>query len=252
MSKSSTGRLILLSGASCMGKGSMIKALKKFYPKLYRNLKRVVLYNSRQPRPGETDGVEFRFRPRAYIEKLAARKKLLTLELRGDLHALNLKKLTRIVAKHDVILIDSPFMIRALLADGQLPKVPIVSIMMVPLSRDEIVFYKKRKDRFFPLDGFVIDLMRRKLLRRTRKQKNILSTKDLEDVEVRAQSAYPELREAHHFDYVLVNHEGGEAEFWNSFYYPVGDPLRCLRAFAKILKGKKPKWAEKWEEGLVP
>ena len=64
--------------------------------------------------------------------------------------------------------------------------------------------------------------------------------------------AYAELREAPYFDYVLVNHEGGDNEYWNSFYYPVGDPLRCLRAFAKLLKGKKPNWAEKWEEGLVP
>lgn len=247
-----TGRLILLSGPSCMGKGSMIKALKKFYPKPHRNLKRIVLFNSRPPRPGETDGVEFRFRPRAYIEKLAVKKSLLTLELRGDLHALNIKKLTKIVAKHDAILIDSPYMISALLAHGQLPKVPIISILLSPLSREEILFYKKRMDRIFPLEGFVADLMRRKLLRRTRRQKNILSTKDLEDVEVRAKSAYGELREAHHFDYVLVNHEGGDNEYWNSFYYPVGDPLRCLRAFAKLLKGRKSNWAEKWEEGLMP
>ena len=252
MGEAKTGRLIFLTGPSCMGKGSMLKALKKFYPELYRSLKRVVLFNSRQPRPGETDEVEFKFRPRAYIEKLAEKKQLVTVELRGDLHALDIKKLNKVVAKGDAILIDSPFMIRALLAHGQLPKVPIVSVMMVPLSREEILFFKKRKDRIFPLDGFVADLMRRKLLRRTRKQKNILSLKDLEDVEVRAQAAYNELREAHHFDYVLVNHEGGEAEYWNSFYYPVGDPLRCLRTFGKLLKGKKARWAEKWEPGLVP
>ncbi len=252
MSTQQTGRLILLSGPSCMGKGSMVKALKKFFPKVYRNLKRVLLYNSRPPRPGETDGVEFRFRPRGYIEEVAKRKKLVTVELRGDLHALDVRKLTKIVAKHDALLIDSPFMIAALRGAGQLPNVPTISIMMVPLSRDEILFYKKRKKRIFPLEDFVVDLMRRKLLRRTRKQKNILSAPDLEAVELRAKSAYLELREAHHFDHILVNHEGGEAEFWNSFYYPVGDPLRCLRAFAKILKGKKPKWVEKWEEGLVP
>ena len=68
------GRLIFLSGPSCMGKGTLVKVLKKFYPELYDNIKHVVMYNSRKPRPGETDGVEFRFRPRAYVEQLVKEK----------------------------------------------------------------------------------------------------------------------------------------------------------------------------------
>jgi guanylate kinase len=252
MANQKTGRLIFLSGPSCMGKGTLIKVLKKFHRELYDNLKRVVLYNSRQPRPGETDGVEFHFRPRGYVERMVKEKGLLAIEVRGDLHAVNVKKIHKIVKKHDAILIDTPYMVKAMRDHPDMPKVPILSILMVPLSREEILFYKSIAGQIFPLEDFVTDLMRRKLLRRTRKQKNNLSLKDLEEIELRARNAYGELKEAHHFDYVLVNHEGGDSEYWSSFYYPVGDPLKVLNAFAELLRGQQPAWAEKWEKDLVP
>jgi guanylate kinase len=235
-----------------MGKGSLVKSLKKFHPRLYRNLRRVVAYNSRPPRPGETDGVEFHFRPRAYIEELVQRKGLVALESRGDLHAVNMKKLNKIIARRDALLMDAPHMVAALLAHPQIPKVPTFTIIMSPLSREEILFYKEECVRSFSLEEFVTDLMRRKLLRRTRRQKNILSLRDLEEVEVRARSAYAELKQAHLFDYVFINHEGGDNEYWNSFYYPVGDPLRVLNCFVDLLEGRPPACAEKWEPGLVP
>lgn len=246
------GRLIFLSGPSCMGKGTLVKVLKKFHRDLFDNMKRVVMYNSRKPRPGETDGVEFHFRPRAYVEQLIKDREFLGLEVRGDLHAVNLKKLNKVLQKHDALLIDTPYMCRALCEHPNVPKAPMLRVMMAPLSRDEILFYKTLQDQVFPLEDFVTDLMRRKLLRRARRQKNNLGLHDLEEVETRARNAYHELQEAHHYDYVLVNHEGGDAEYWSSFYYPVGDPLRCMRAFAALLAGKEPTWAERWEKELVP
>ena len=54
------------------------------------------------------------------------------------------------------------------------------------------------------------------------------------------------------FDYVLVNHVGGDSEFWNNFYYPVGDPLRVLHAFVALLEGRVTAEAEKRNEELVP
>jgi guanylate kinase len=43
------------------------------------------------------------------------------------------------------------------------------------------------------LIDFVTDVMRRKLLRRTQRQKGILSLQDLENIERRAKSAYDEI-----------------------------------------------------------
>ena len=95
------------------------------------------------------------------------------------------------------------------------------------------------------------DLMRCKLLRRTQRQKSILSLKDLENIERRASSAYTELKEAWHFDYVIPNHDGEDSENWDAFYYPVGDARKTLLTFANVVGGKVSPAVEKWEKGLL-
>jgi hypothetical protein len=62
------------------------------------------------------------------------------------------------------------------------------------------------------LPELVTDVMRRKLLRRTRRQKGELSLSDVENVETRARSAYLELQEAWHFQHVIPNHDGEDSE----------------------------------------
>ena len=94
--------------------------------------------------------------------------------------------------------------------------------------------------------------MRRKLLRRTRKQKGELSLKDLENIEKRASSAFLEMQDAHHFQYVIPNHEGEDSENWDAFYYPLSDARKSLLAFAALLKGENTDFAENWEESLLP
>jgi guanylate kinase len=102
------------------------------------------------------------------------------------------------------------------------------------------------------LADFVTDVMRRKLLRRTQRQKGILSLNDLENIERRAASAYVELKEAPHFDHVIPNHDGEDSENWDAFYYPVGDARKVLLAFADLLSGNVPSCAEKWDMDLLP
>jgi guanylate kinase len=42
------GRLVILSGPSCVGKSPLAKALAKFYPEIRKTLQPLVLYNSRE------------------------------------------------------------------------------------------------------------------------------------------------------------------------------------------------------------
>ena len=58
------GRLIILSGPSCVGKGPLHTAFHNFYPERAANLQKIVLYNCRAPRPGEIDGKDYHFRSR--------------------------------------------------------------------------------------------------------------------------------------------------------------------------------------------
>ena len=46
------------------------KALAKFYPARRKTLQPLVLYNSRDARPGEVDGVDYDFRSREQVENL--------------------------------------------------------------------------------------------------------------------------------------------------------------------------------------
>src|SRR5262245_22185311 len=95
-----TGRLVILAGPSCVGKSPLAKALARFYPELSRRLQPVVLYNSRTPRPGESDGVDYHFRSRSDVEVFRREpERYVVMDVRGDLQALDLTELDALLAK---------------------------------------------------------------------------------------------------------------------------------------------------------
>ena len=83
-------RLVLLSGPSCVGKGPLVSALERHHPELATQLVPLVLHNSRAPRPGEVDGVDYHFRPRAEIERLVSSPGFVAGDVRGDFQGLEL------------------------------------------------------------------------------------------------------------------------------------------------------------------
>ena len=244
-------RLVILSGPSCAGKSPLDKALGKFYPELRRTLRKLVLYNSRSPRPGEVDGVDYHFRMRSQVEALRGEDRYAVLDVRGDLQALDVEELHAMLHDSNAFFEGNPFVGRALQTHPRLAGINRLSIFLSPLSREEVI-YLKTPERSVSLPELVTDLMRRKLLRRTRRQKLELSAKDLENIEARAGSAYRELKEACHFEYVIPNHDGEDSDNWEAFYYPLGDARKALMAFAALLEGRVPPDVERWEEDLIP
>ena len=245
------GRLVVLSGPSCVGKGPLHAGLKKFYPALAGGLRKLVLYDSRAPRPGEVDGVDYHFRSRAFIEALRDKEDFSVFEVRGDLQALDVGALRRKLADADVFFEGNPFIGCGLLDFVRENRFECRSIFLSPLSRDEVVELRT-PGRQVSLPDVLTDVMRRKLLRRTTKQKGILSVNDLENIETRAAGAYRELREAWRYDGVIPNHDGEDSDNWDAFYYPLGDARRALLAFAAVLENKTTPYVETWERDLVP
>jgi guanylate kinase len=244
------GRFVILSGPSCVGKGPLHAAFNKFYPEQATRMSKLVLYNSRSPRPGEIDGKDYHFKPREEFEEFRDKPNFIVLDVRGDLQAVDLNDVDRGVSAGDLFYEGNPFIGRKLQEElGS--KVSLLTIFLAPLSREEILFLQS-SERNLSLADFLTDLMRRKLLRRTQRQKGILSLKDLENIERRASSAYTELKEAWHFEYVIPNHDGEDSENWDAFYYLVGDARKTLLTFADLVGGKVPARIEKWEEGLLP
>ena len=184
MKDKKAGRLIILAGPSCVGKSPLSRALANFHPELSRTLDPLVLYNSRAARPGETDGVDYHFRTREQIEGLKKEKHFVVMDARGDLQALDMNELNQSLTKGNVFYEGNPFIGRILLTHPTLADVKRLSVFMSPLSRNEILSIKTSKPGV-SLEKFITDIMRQKLLRRTRRQKGELSNSDLEEVAYR-------------------------------------------------------------------
>ena len=238
-------KLILLSGPSCVGKGPLMTAMERFYPQVLKAWKKLVLYNSRKPRPGEQDGVDYHFRNRSVIEQLHDNERYLTADVRGDLQAVDLQQLQTDIQHSDIFFEGNPFVVEKLLKTPQLRNVSHISIFLSPLTLEEIRFLQSQDDKIV-LQDFVTEMMRRKLLRRTKHQKKNLCVKDLENVERRASSAFKEMQCATQFDHVIANHDGEDSENWQDFYYPVGDARRTMECFAALAQGQPCRRAESW------
>ena len=246
-----SGKLIILSGPSCVGKSPLSTALGRFFPEIKKSLKPLVLYNDRSPRPGEKEGIDYYFRTRQQIESLKNSNKYIVLEVRGDLQALDIQELRDSLRESDVFFEGNPFVGSILLELAQSQNIPNLNMFMTPVSKEEILFLKD-SDSNIALQDLVTDIMRRKLLRRTKKQKSILSLKDLENIEKRASSAFRELGMAWQFSYVIPNHDGEDSENWDAFYYPLGDALRSLQSFVSLYRNEKTDHVETWEKELLP
>ena len=114
MSPGNSGRLVILSGPSCVGKSSLFGCLAKFYPEVRKQLHKLVLVNSRDPRPGEIDGVDYYFRARAQVEALRTVDRYVVLEARTDLQALDIEELESLLRQGDAFFEGNPYVARAL------------------------------------------------------------------------------------------------------------------------------------------
>ena len=247
----SGNRLVILSGPSCAGKTPLYKSLGKFHPNLQENLHKLVMMNSRDPRPGELDGVDFHFRTRSQIEKLRADPRFVLIEARSDLQAVNMDELESLLRSGNVFYEGNAYVGRALQTHPRLEGVRRLSIFLSPLSKEEIK-YLRAPERNVSLPQMLTDIMRRKLLRRTRRQKGEISMPDLENIETRASAAYREMQLAWQFEHVIPNHDGEDSDDWEAFYYPLGDARKALDAFAALLQGEVRPWVEQWEKDLLP
>jgi guanylate kinase len=245
-----TNKLVIITGPSCIGKSPLEKALAKINPDVRKSLHKLLLYNDRLPRPGERDGIDYYFSTTSQVKSFKSNPDFIFMDVRGDLQALNLNELAKILEKSHAFFEGNPYVAKALLDHSRLASFPKLSVFLSPLSKEEIIEIKN-PDRHIELAKLLSEIMRRKQLRRKTKQKAEISLNDLEDIERRVKSVYDELRMAWQFDYVIPNHDGEDSDNWEMFYYPLGDARNTLLAFIELLKGNIPDLAEKWQEGLL-
>src|SRR5258708_15132466 len=162
------GRLTILSGPSCVGKGPLHAAFSKFYPDLAAGRRKLVLYNCRAPRPGEIDGKDYRFRSREEIQQFRQQENFIVLDVRGDLQAVDMSDLDRGLAEGDLFFEGNPFISRKLLEMAG-SKLTLLSVFLAPISREEILFLQAPETND-TLPEFLNHLMSRSMLRHTTRQ----------------------------------------------------------------------------------
>lgn len=240
----SPGRLFIVTGPSCVGKTPLFHTLQRLRPDVAQPLQPVVLYNDREPRPGERDGVDYHFRSTDRIEALREEPgRYIVLAARDDLQALDIAELTDGLDAGPMLFEGNPFVGKLLATDERLKHIDRRSMFISPLSGQELVALA---DAGADPAEAVVTVMRRKLTRRARAQHGELTETIQADIQTRAGSAHGELKLARHFDMVVANHDGEDSEHWTLLDRPIGDARRTLAALVAMLEGRQPDNAERW------
>ena len=130
--------LIVLGGPSGVGKTPLEKSLRRLYPDISTNLKRLIAYNSRARRPVGTEGVDYYYRTREEIRQLAETGRIISIEARGDLHGIDLRDLQNTLTAAQVFYEGNTFMARTILDNLQPDNTPARSIFLSPFSGNEL------------------------------------------------------------------------------------------------------------------
>ena len=186
-------KLIILTGPSCIGKSPLEKSLARFYPDERKKLHKLVLYNDRAARPGEEDGVDYYFRTTGQLKFMENNPDYIFMDVRGDLQALDINELKEILKGKNAFFEGNPYVAEAMKNHPRLKEIPIMSVFLSPLSKDELMELKE-PEKYVNLEEFVTQVMRRKQIRRKTRQRVEITSNDLQDVEKRAGSAFKELK----------------------------------------------------------
>ena len=215
------------------------------YPQEAANLIKLVLYNSRSPRPSEKEGVDYLFKNRAEIEAFRKNENFIVMEVRDDLQAIEIEDLLKQLQKTDVLYEGNTFLAKILLTHNKLKDIKKLGIFISPFSKNEIEKYKiDLGTKGF--ENYVFNIMKSKLLRRAEKFNLELSDTVLSNIDKRAADAYLELSDAGMFDYVIPNHNGEGSDNWEEPIPGNSDAYLAVKEFSLLLKNKKPNISEKW------
>ncbi len=207
-----------------------------------------MVYNSRLPRPGEEEGIDYYFRTRSDIESFRQKENMLVVPARDDLHAIDMDEVDALTRNGDVVYEGNVDMALALMNHDLAEDLEVISIFISPLCRAEIEALYDLNSQFRET---VTEVMRRKLLRRLHRHKELPSLADLQDIETRAGSAYSDMRKAYQFDYIVPNHDGEDSENWTEFGFALGDARNTVLSVAGLLRGGETNHVEHWSKELL-
>ncbi|MDP8212073.1 MAG: hypothetical protein P9X22_02125 [Candidatus Zapsychrus exili] len=203
----SAKELILYSGPSATGKSPLWEQIKKRYPDAFE---RIVLYTSRDMRPGEKEGVDYRFRSREEIQKLAQKGNFVIMSVHDDLQAINLDDVKRAVESRKQAIAEVSADWAQLLRNRYSDKV--YSIFIAPLSEEEIASRMSKRNINRE------EVIYREMIERQKERSKEMPTASAKQ-EKRATAAIKEMNRRDEYDVVIVSDKlrdiGEHGERWD-------------------------------------
>jgi guanylate kinase len=130
-----TGRLVVISGPSGVGKTTVCDEILA-----HPEVRRVVTATSRPPRPGERDGVDYRFLPEASFRAGIERSEFLeTARVHGHLYGTPLRDVEEGLRNGKIVLLNIDVQgARQVREAARRGSLPLVRIFLQPPSMDEL------------------------------------------------------------------------------------------------------------------
>lgn len=242
--------LIILTGPSGIGKTPLLKASQRFYPKIFEKTQRIILYNDRQPRPNEQNGVDYWFLSRNELENMALQPGFIRIPSRADFQIIDTRQIVDILNnKKSPLFEGNPYVAFALKRVAAIMKIPVLSVFISPLGSVEVRNLQNTMDSS-GIKSFIEMLMVEKLTRRTLQQYGYVDESHNLDNHLRASKAYYEISHAWKFGKVIPNQDGEDSNNWFSERHPDGPAGVTLKAWIDLLSGVHNVIIETWEKGL--
>lgn len=228
-------KLILLSGPSCVGKTPLLKMLARIKPEMHWG--KIILYNSRAPRPVETDGVDYFFRSEEEIRNLPENRYIVA-KTRSVWQAVDIENVLQVFSTENLIILEIYPTFGAVFLNHQvfkkyLQQFFIRTIFLAPLTWDEVEDLVQYSG-FDSAQEAVTSVMLPKLIGRSLQQGKLLSKKEMDDLQIRASKAYDEMIMGKEYTDYIVNHDGEDSTHWKCVP-PIGDAGKTLKKVISII-----------------
>ncbi len=237
-------RLIILSGPSCVGKGPLTAAVKKFRPEI--EFTKLAVIKSKQsrnhmPRPDEQEVWDNQscWQSEKQIKALKDNDRYIVGNCYDFSQAVDLDMIVN--SSEQTILMEMYYAIVPQLSNSQrLKNINIETVFLSPISKQEIDFFSSCG---IDVDSAIKSLMAAKQYQRAIFHKRNIDRDFLQDIKTRIDDSVYELGSAKNFKYVIVNHDGEGSPNWNRLAdgtftgLPMGDAKLAVESLAKILKG---------------